>query len=138
MSTAIESIDERLRAIFANDTNINLVILFGSLANGSAGFDSDIDLAVGAIHPLTTPTKIQLIGSLAETTGRPVDLIDLSTVGEPLLGQIIQHGRRILGTDTAYVNLVSKHLANLLDFVPYQLIRCILRVKRFISSNILK
>ena len=49
-----------------------------------------------------------------------VDLIDLSVVGEPLLGQIVRHGRRVLGSDTIYGELISKHLFEQADFMPYQ------------------
>ena len=54
--------------------------------------------------------KITLISALAETTGRPVDLVDLQSVGEPLLGQILRHGKRLLGSDTQYANLIRRHL----------------------------
>jgi hypothetical protein len=34
-----------------------------------------------------------------------VDLVDLHTVGEPLLGQILRHGKRLLGGGTCYADL---------------------------------
>ena len=52
-----------------------------------------------------------LIGDLALEIGRPVDLIDLNSVGEPLLGQIVTGGRRLMGSDTHYAELIRKHLA---------------------------
>jgi len=64
--------------------------------------------------------KIALIGALAERTGRPVDLIDLHVVSEPLLGQIVRHGRRVLGSDTLYGELISRHLFEQADFMPYR------------------
>ncbi len=95
-------------------------MLFGSLAKGTAHHDSDLDLAVGADHPLDVDETIELISELAKVIGRPVDLIDFSAVGEPLLGQILAGGRLILGSDTLYADLVLKHLYNQKDFVPYQ------------------
>ena len=56
---------------------------------------------------------------MAERTGRPIDLIDLKMVSEPLLGQIVCHGRRILGSDTLYGKLISRHLFEQADFMPY-------------------
>ena len=56
----------------------------------------------------------------AERTGRPVDLIDLKVVAEPLLGQIVRHGRRLLGSDSAYGQLISRHLFEQADFMPYR------------------
>lgn len=99
---------------------IRLAILFGSLAKGGAHIESDLDLAVDAGHPLTVSEKMALIGDLAERTGRPIDLVDIQTVGEPLLGQILQHGKRIHGSDTHYANLITRHLFDQADFLPYR------------------
>lgn len=77
-------------------------VLFGAVAAGRARVDSDLDLAVAAQGPLTVPEKMALTQALAEQTGRPVDLVDLATVAEPLLGQVVQHGRRLLGSDTQF------------------------------------
>jgi len=57
---------------------------------------------------------------LAERTGRPIDLIDLSVVSEPLLGQIVRHGRRVLGSDTLYGDLICRHVFEQADFMPYR------------------
>ncbi len=117
-----------IRQVLNRHPQILLAVLFGSLARNTAGVESDLDLAVSADRPLETNDKMQLIEELANLTGRPVDLVDLSTVGEPLLGQIIVGGRRILGDDTRYALLLSKHLFNQADFMPYQ--RRILRDRR--------
>jgi len=99
---------------------VRLVILFGSLATGTANAGSDLDIAIDAGHPLTAVEKIALIDDLAEKTGRPIDLVDIQTVGEPLLGQILLHGKRILGSDTDYARLLSRHLFDQADFMPYR------------------
>jgi predicted nucleotidyltransferase len=112
--------DSRIRQILEKHPYILLAVLFGSLAKNAEGIDSDIDLAVGADRPLSFSKKMQMIMELAEAFGRPVDLVDLSTVGEPLLGQIITGGRRIIGSDSCYASLLIKHLFNQADFVPYQ------------------
>ena len=97
-----------------------MVILFGSLATGTERVDSDLDLAVMAARPLTIIERMALISELAHKIGRPVDLVDLRTVGEPLLGQILKHGVRILGSDTDYAKLIFKHLLDQEDFLPYR------------------
>lgn len=99
---------------------IRLALLFGSVAKGSAGFESDLDIAVDAGHALGVEEKIALIEALAMLTGRPIDLIDLKTVGEPLLGQILAGNKRIIGNTTKYAELTLKHIYNMEDFVPYQ------------------
>lgn len=115
-----EPIDIQIRQVLERHKAIRLALVFGSLAKGTAHSESDLDLAVGADHPLDADETMELISDLAEALGRPVDLIDLSTVGEPLLGQIIAGGRRIVGSNTLYAGLLLKHLYNQEDFVPYQ------------------
>lgn len=120
--------DDCIRRLLERRQDIRLAVLFGSLAKGAARSDSDIDLAVGADQPLDAGEKMQLIMELAEATGRPVDLVDFYTVGEPLLGQILAGGRRILGDDFRYARIVIRHLFNQADFMPYR--RRILQERR--------
>lgn len=122
------SIDEKIHLILLDFPIINLAILFGSMASNTANFNSDLDLAVQADRALTQAEKMQLIEDLAQQFMRPVDLIDLHGVGEPLLGQIIAKGRRILGNDTTYGHLIARHIYAESDFMPYQ--RRILKERR--------
>ena len=99
--------------------DIKQAILFGSLAAGLERPDSDIDLAIEKKHPLSAKEKAELIGELAVITGRAVDLIDLKTAGEPILGQILKYGKRLFGSDADYAEVSLKHLYAQADFVPY-------------------
>ena len=60
------------------------------------------------------------MNELAERTGRSVDLVDLHTVGEPLLGQILRHGKRLLGGGTCYATLIRRNLFDQADYLPYR------------------
>ncbi|MEO8409976.1 MAG: nucleotidyltransferase domain-containing protein [Propionivibrio sp.] len=112
--------EESIRAVLALHPESELAILFGSLAAGEARADRDVDLAIDTGQPLTAEAIMDWIGEIAQCTGRPVDLIDLQTVGEPLLGQILEHGKRLAGADTAYAELIKRHLFAEADFMPYQ------------------
>lgn len=98
---------------------IDVAIVFGSLAGGHHRPDSDLDLAVQAAQVLDAATRSALITEFAEATGRAVDLVDLRRVGEPLLGQVLGHGRRLRGSDSAYAALLHRHLLDAADFMPY-------------------
>ena len=113
-------IDDRLRSVLARCPTLELAVLFGSVALGRQRPDSDLDIAIAANQALTAAEKMAIIEALAERTGRPIDLIDLKVVAEPLLGQIVRHGRRLLGSDTAYGQLISRHLFEQADFMPYR------------------
>ena len=117
---AMQSLDVQLKEVLAHFPKIAFAMLFGSVALGNQRADSDLDIAVAAKKALTAHEKIALISALADSTGRPIDLIDLKLVSEPLLGQILRHGRRILGSDTLYGELISHHLFEQADFMPYR------------------
>ena len=118
MSSA-SSIATAVTQVLSRFPQIRLAILFGSCAKGNATAASDVDLAVQADKPLDAELSIRLIGAMAEQLGRPVDLIDLHTIGEPLLGEVLK-GRRLRGSDTNFARLITRHLLDAADFLPYR------------------
>lgn len=113
-------LNNRIRQILNQHGGIRLAILFGSLAAGRATPESDLDLAVLMEAPLSAETRMALIGDLSRAIGRPVDLIDLRTTGESVLGQILKHGVRLFGSDGDYAELIKRHLFEEADFMPYR------------------
>ena len=109
-----------IRAILERHGNIRLAILFGSLASGRATPQSDVDVAVLADNPIDAGFRMALMDELAVAAGRPVDLIDLHTAGEPLLGQILKRGVRLFGDDADYAELIKRHVFEEADFMPYR------------------
>ena len=108
----------QLQQVLSRVKGVVLVIVFGSAASGKLRFDSDLDIALKLDHAMSVSEKISLIEALAEQTGRPIDLVDLYDPPEPLLGQILQHGYRLLGSQTEYAKLLSRHLVEQADFMP--------------------
>ncbi len=108
--------------------SVQLIVLFGSIARGQARVDSDVDIAVLSGKAIDAVTRLALIEELALKTGRSVDLVDLVTVGEPLLGNILREGMVLLDTNHHRGNLLVRHLGNVEDFIPLQ--ELILRTRR--------
>lgn len=96
---------------------MRLAILFGSRAMGRTTAQSDLDLAVMLPARTDAPEKIALIERLAASTGLQVDL---KRVGEPLLGQILKHGVRLLGSNADNAALMSRHQFDVANFLPYR------------------
>ncbi len=94
--------------------------VFGSMARGTETPDSDLDLAVQADRPLTTDQRIAITEALALAFNRPIDLIDLRTVGQPLLYQIISGGIQVVGARHLWGDLMYRSIMENEDFVPYQ------------------
>ena len=109
---------QNILAALEKHPEINTAYVFGSVAKGSAKPESDLDIAVQGSNPLTTEQYIALVEDLTLATGRAIDLIDLKTAGEPLLGEILQ-GHRLLGGDAEHAELIKRHLFDSADFLPY-------------------
>jgi predicted nucleotidyltransferase len=110
---------DAIAAVLDRHPEIDLAIVFGSLASGRHRPNSDLDLAVRAPVVLGAAARLALIGELAGATGRAIDLVDLRRVGEPLLGQVLRHGHRLRGSDEAFAALLHRHLLDAADFMPY-------------------
>ena len=107
---------------------LELAVVFGSVAQGNARADSDLDIAVRYAAPLDAEQKLALIRALGAASGRPVDLIDLRTAGPIVARQALTRGRRLFGTDTSFATQLSRTLIDYADFAP--LIERTLRERR--------
>ena len=75
------------------------VYLFGSHAQGTAGPDSDVDMAVLLPGQVDLVLLWQLSGDLADIAGAPVDLIDLRAATTVMQYQIVIRGQRLWAKD---------------------------------------
>ena len=107
---------------------LELAVVFGSVAQGNARFDSDLDIAVRYAAPLNADEKLTLIRALGAASGRPVDLIDLRTAGPIIARQALTLGKRLFGTDNDFASQLSRTLIDYADFAP--LIERTLRERR--------
>jgi predicted nucleotidyltransferase len=100
---------------------ISVAWLFGSIADGTEGADSDLDIAVLGPEPLSAAEKQQIIEDLARQIGRPVDLIDLQSTHGPIVGTVLQNGIRLFCTDTTLLaERITTWWANQADWMPYR------------------
>ena len=86
-NTIVQTLQNRL-------PNLLAVYAFGSRVQGTAGAESDLDLAVlvaGYADPLVL---WQLTGKLADLANCPVDLLDLRAASTVMQHQIFTNGQR--------------------------------------------
>lgn len=109
-----------LADLLADQPQLRLAIIFGSLARGTATPQSDLDLAVwGMCGPLSAERTQALIEELALITGRPVDLVDLATAGIAIRRTIVREGRILFARDAAaYPEVLSRLWWDTEDFLP--------------------
>jgi predicted nucleotidyltransferase len=95
--------------------------VFGSVARGAAGPESDLDVAVLGERALTADEKMHLIGGLARRCLRPVDLIDLQATQSPVVGQVIRYGQRLFCDDeTLCAEFMKRWVFDRADWIPYR------------------
>lgn len=101
----IADIRERLAPLFA-DPGIDLVILFGSVAEGVARADSDLDIAVRGRQPLDLVSLTNTITRLLHADA--VDVVDLRRASPLLMMEVVRGGRLLYErTPGSYVSLYS-------------------------------
>lgn len=78
---------------------LRAVYLFGSMAEGGATAESDVDIAILADGPVSASRRFDLAQILASDLGRDVDLVDLQTASAVFRSQIIGRGRSLFRRD---------------------------------------
>lgn len=76
----------------ANEFGLQLIVLFGSAARGTANQDSDVDLGVLSKSPLLPAQRRRLWSALSRLFSTDIDLTVLNHVGPPLSYQVASEG----------------------------------------------
>lgn len=103
----ITGMKKRLRDLLKNEENVAFAYLFGSCADGTAGPESDVDIAVFLID-VTLDAKLSLIHTLQKALHKEIDLVTLNEIKNIfLLDDILSNG--ILIKDHAERPLFEVH-----------------------------
>jgi predicted nucleotidyltransferase len=86
--------------------NVRLAVLFGSLARGGQGPDSDLDLLV-RLRRDTAERRAELVDALEAAGGRRVQLVSLAQAEEAplLLADVVREGRVLVDRDRDWPRL---------------------------------
>ena len=114
---APEVLAKRIAAALAPEKHVRFALLFGSAATGTLRDDSDIDVAVATGARLEPKARRRIVERIAAAAGRPVDLVDLASAGEALVGRVLREGRPIVQRDRGLRGtLLAKRLIDHADF----------------------
>jgi predicted nucleotidyltransferase len=82
---------EQVRAVLASRGDVELAVLFGSVAGGSERASSDVDLGVRWKHG--TPADVDaLLAQIERAVGRSIDLVELDAAPPQLRFEIARNG----------------------------------------------
>ncbi len=104
-STIVQSLE-----FLADDPDVLLAMVFGSITEGNHRPDSDIDVAVYPRKILESRQKQHLADEIAAVTGRTVDLIDLTHADGALLRQILRSGKVVFSKQSGILGTLTGRL----------------------------
>ena len=114
---------EALRQALSEDPRIDLALLFGSGARGSAHSRSDLDVAVG-LRPGTRLTSRELgdlVARLESATGQRVDLLLIDEAPPAVAYRVFRDGQLIVEKDhRSLVERKTRAILEYLDFRPIE------------------
>jgi len=113
-------IDDLLMKWLQGHSEIELAMLFGSYAKGTATKSSDVDIALqlsgGGV--ICAEKKMEYLNQLSLIVNTMVDIVDLRTVGQPLLAQIMKYGKCLVGSKEVFSQLAVRNVNSTEDFTP--------------------
>ena len=74
-------------------------ILYGSVISGAIRDDSDIDLAIMYLSPLSVEDQLRLTGEVSAVFHRDADLLDLRHAGPIIKMQVLRYGQPVIIND---------------------------------------
>jgi len=112
--------EELLKKWFINHPEIELAMLFGSYAKGTATKHSDVDIAIQLSDEgiICAEKKMAYLNQLSQIVDTMVDIVDLKTVGQPLLAQIMKYGKCLVGSKDVFTQLAIRNVNSTEDFTP--------------------
>jgi predicted nucleotidyltransferase len=123
--------DARVAALIAARSDVDLAVVFGSVARGESGPSSDLDLAVrGSVDRLT------LGADLALSLGCDVDVVPLDTDDIVLLQELVRDGRLLFErVPGSYATFRAHSLASLETDLPWLRLQQRAFVERLASGS---
>ena len=121
----------------AKEYNLSLVLLYGSQAKGNMRTDSDIDLAVLGVKPISTDDLIALSNEFTQIFEvNEIDVKSLHNIGPLFRYQVMQNSALLYGRNYDYLTFKSYAFRDYHDSKDLFRLKEVLIRKRMQSFNI--
>ncbi len=97
------------KSLQKTEPTLQLALLFGSYLEGTAGFESDIDIGVLADRQLSYEEIMDISQAIMDEFDRPGHIIDLFDVPQPITANAVE-GLLLFGNEKDFLQLYKKHL----------------------------
>jgi len=126
---------DAVRSYFAPRDGARVVLVFGSVADGSFTDSSDVDVGVAGKGVLGYDEIATMGADLSEALGRPVDIVDLEAAAGLVVREALVRGIRVKLDRNLYVRLHTRMLAEREDFWPLKRAMQAARIGRFVHGS---
>jgi predicted nucleotidyltransferase len=108
-----------LQSILEKDTRVLLAWVFGSVAQGKARPESDLDVAIVFDHSLSPEEQVEMSRQLESQIKMPVDLLDLSRAHGPIVAEVLCRGIPVIRrSHEQHARLLKRMWLEEADFGP--------------------
>jgi len=110
---------EQMTQILLNQAGLITAILYGSQASGTAGPQSDVDLALAGTQKLSPERMIEVSQKLEKLLGLTVQVRDLRRANGLFLNQVLTKGKILVSRDDLFLTeLIIQNLDYMTDVYP--------------------
>ena len=127
---------QALGPILETFSEIQVGIVYASMATGRSTVHSDVDIAIYAGYPLQWEFRVAIAQTVEEQIMRSVDLVDMAIIHGPLLEQIFAHGILVLKrSSSAYASLLKRLWYDREDMAPLTRYVMVKQVERYFRGQ---
>lgn len=130
---------DEVREYFSGRAGVDLVIVYGSFAKGTAGRHSDVDIAISGEERLSLDDKTTIQAELSTRLGRELDIVDISTAEGIFLHRVMSEGKVVVEAPlrgrAAYEKYAKRALYFNADYYPIYRRDQELRLKRLYAGG---
>lgn len=114
-----DSIAEEVREILAGEAGVVATYVFGSVGRGTAGPQSDVDVAILLDRPPEPDTLVRIRRALERGLQREIDLVDLHRAPADLVHRVLRDGILVVeGDRSARIAFEVRRRNEYFDLLP--------------------
>ncbi len=96
----------KIQKLFEQENSIKMAIVFGSFGTEMERPTSDIDIALSIGSPMSIEQKLHFSNLIQKSTGKEVDLIDLTVATGTVFKEAMTTGRFIVNKDSNHLGQI--------------------------------
>jgi predicted nucleotidyltransferase len=126
---------DTLKNYFAEQSDVELALLYGSFAEGKINEASDIDIAVHTKEEASLERLIDFRIEISALTHREIDILDLRKAEGIILCQVMKQGINVKKNNMLFAHYNLKAIYFHEDFLPAVRMMQDAKIRRFVNGS---